>query len=340
VVPGHHVDVSATAPLPAYLVRGDDSVLRDEAVRVLLHELVGDADIALVVESFEQADDTDTAPLVDAARTPPFLTDRRVVVGRDVSAYSSDALRPLLSYLDDPLPTSHVVLVTGDRGRLSTKLVNAVKKIGHVIDAGVPTQRGGRSTWLAEHLEGAPVRMEPAAVKVLDGHLGDDLGRLANLLEVLAAAYGRGSRIGVDDLEPFLGGSGSVPPWELTDAIDAGNTSVALDLLHRMMGAGERHPLVLLSTLHSHYARMLRLDGADAADERAAAAALGMTGSTYPARKALTQGRRLGSRGVAEAIRLLAEADLDLRKLRRDWPEDLVMEVLVARLSRLGRGGR
>jgi DNA polymerase III subunit delta len=246
----------------------------------------------------------------------------------------------LLSYLDDPLPTSHLVLVTGEKGRLSTKLVNAVKKIGHVIDAGVPTQRGGRSAWLVDHLRGAPVNLEPAAVKALDGHLGDDLGRLANLLEVLAAAYGRGARVGVDDIEPFLGESGSVPPWELTDAIDAGNTSVALDLLHRMMGPGERHPLVLLSTLHNHYARMLRLDGADAADERAAAAALGMTGSTYPARKALSQGRRLGNRGVAEAIRLLAEADLDLRKLRRDWPEDLVMEVLVARLSRLGRGGR
>jgi hypothetical protein len=43
---------------------------------------------------------------------------------------------------------------------------------------------------------------------------------------------------------------------------------------------------------------------------------------------------------VAEAIRLLSEADLDLRKFRKDWPEQLVMEVLVARLSRLGPRSR
>ena len=56
-----------------------------------------------------------------------------------------------------------------------------------------------------------------------------------------------------------------------------------------------------------HYARMLRLDGAGIADEATAAQALGMKGSTFPARKALTQSRRLGHVGVAEAIRLLAE---------------------------------
>ena len=66
-----------------------------------------------------------------------------------------------------------------------------------------------------------------------------------------------------------------------------------------------------------------------------AAQVLGMKGSTYPAKKALTQLRQLGHDGVADAMRLLAEADLDLRKLRKDWPEELVMEVLVARLSRL-----
>jgi hypothetical protein len=38
---------------------------------------------------------------------------------------------------------------------------------------------------------------------------------------------------------------------------------------------------------------------------------------------------------VARAITLLSEADLDLRGMK-EWPEGLVMEVLVARLCRLG----
>jgi DNA polymerase-3 subunit delta len=329
-----------STPLPVYLVRGDDPALRSEAVRTLVHELVGEGDASLVVEEHEPNDEGDTAAIADAAQTPPFLTDMRVVVARDVSSYSSDALEPVLKYLDDPLPTTSLVLVAGDKGRLSTKLLNAVKKVGHIIESGVPANKKGRDVWLAEALRGGPVKLEPGAVKLVDGHLGEDLGRLGNLLEALGAAYGQGARVSADDLRPFLGEAGSVPPWDLTDAIDSGDTNAAVGALHRMLAAGDRHPLAIMSSLHSHYARMLRLDGAGVRDEGQAAELLGMKGSTFPAKKALNQARRLGHDGVADAIRLLADADLDLRKFTKDWPEQLVMEVLVARLSRLGPRGR
>jgi DNA polymerase-3 subunit delta len=323
-----------------YLVRGDDPALRSEAVRTLVHELVGDGDASLVVEEHEPNDEGDTAAIADAAQTPPFLTDMRVVVARDVSSYSSDALEPVLRYLDDPLPTTSLVLVAGDKGRLSTKLLNAVKKVGHIIESGVPANKKGRDVWLAEALRSGPVKLEPGAVKLVDGHLGEDLGRLGNLLEALGAAYGQGARVSADDLRPFLGEAGSVPPWDLTDAIDSGDTNAAVGALHRMLAAGDRHPLAIMSSLHTHYARMLRLDGAGVRDEAQAAELLGMKGSTFPAKKALNQARRLGHDGVVDAIGLLADADLDLRKFTKDWPEQLVMEVLVARLSRLGPRSR
>jgi DNA polymerase III subunit delta len=63
---------------------------------------------------------------------------------------------------------------------------------------------------------------------------------------------------------------------------------------------------------------------------------LGLRGSTFPARKALSQVKNLGSGGIRRAIGLLADADIDLRGAQA-WPEDLVMEVLVARLTRLSR---
>jgi DNA polymerase-3 subunit delta len=259
-----------------------------------------------------------------------------VVVAREIGAYSTEALGPLLRYLEDPLPTTSVVLVTGDKGRLSDKLTKAVKAVGHVIDAGVPRVAKQRASWLVEHMRSGPVRLEPAAANLVEKHLGEDLGRLSNLLEALGAAYGHGARIGPEEVEPFLGEAGSVPPWELTDAIDAGDTDRAVAALHRMTNAGDRHPLQTMAVLANHYARLLRLDGSGIGDETAAAAALGLKGSTFPAKKALASTRKLGHDGVAQAIALLAEADLDLRGAR-EWPDSLVLEVLVARLARLSR---
>jgi DNA polymerase-3 subunit delta len=189
---------------------------------------------------------------------------------------------------------------------------------------------------LAARLKEGPVRLDARAAALVGDHLGDDVDRLSSLLEMLAAAYGQGARLGPDEVAPLLGGMGSAAPWDLTDAIDRGDTAVAVKVLRRLVGAGGRHPLVVLATLHSHFARMLRLDGAGVADEAAAAALLGMTGSTFPAKKALVQARRLGSEPVARAIHLLAGADLAL-KGAVDWPAEVVLEVLVARLSGLVR---
>ncbi|MEA3055845.1 MAG: polymerase subunit delta [Actinomycetota bacterium] len=329
--------------LPVYLVRANDPALRNEALQALVHELVGDGDAGLMVEDFDYNEDVDPGAIVDAARTPPFLTDRRVVVARDVTNHPTDALNAIIAYLDDPSPTTSLVLVAaiGDSGPKAPKaLTDAVKKVGHVVDASVPGGKG-KAMWLQEHLKGAPVRLDAAAAKSIEDHLGEDLGRLANLLTALAAAYGVGTKVGVDEVEPFLGEAGGVPPWELTDAIDRGDIARALDALHRMTRSGSRHPLVVMATLQSHFGNMLRLDGADVRNEADAAAALGMKGrSTFPAKKALDQGRRLGHDGVARAITLLAEADLTLRGFGKSWPDDIVMEVLVARLCRLGPARR
>jgi DNA polymerase-3 subunit delta len=326
--------VTATrTDLPAYLVRGDDPVLTGDAVRQLVADLVGDDDPAFAVEDLS-GDDYEVAAVVEAAQTPPFFGSRRVVVARSIGRFSAQDVAPLLAYLGDPLPTTALVLVGGG-GQIARGLLDAVKKAGHVVDAGAPSGGKARQSWLAGQLKAAPVNLDGAATALLTTHLGEDIGRLPALLELLTAAYGEGGRVSEDELVPFLGAAGGVAPWDLTDAIDRGDTGAALENLHRLLGNG-RHPLVILASLHNHYTRILRLEGSGAADEKAAAEMLGIgSGSTFPARKALSQARRLGHDATARAISLLADADLAL-KGAIEWPEGLVLEVLVARLSRLG----
>ena len=323
--------MSKQAIFPAYLVRGDDPVILGDAVKALVGELVGHDDPSFVLEELS-GDEYTPSEVVDAAQTPPFFGDRRVVVARGVGRFTTAEAAPLIAYLADPLPSTKLLLVGGG-GQLPRTLVDAVRKVGHVVDTAVPTGRG-RSTWVAGRLKEGPVRLDPSASALVAAHLGEEVGRLAALLDTLAAAHGEGAKVGVEEVTPFLGQAGPVAPWDLTDAIDAGDVPVALSHLHRLLAAGARHPLVVLATLHTHYARMLRLDGSGITDEREAAVALGLTGSTFPAKKALAATRRLGHAGVARAITLLADADLAL-KGAMDWPPELVLEVLVARLARL-----
>jgi DNA polymerase III subunit delta len=297
-------------------------------------ELVGDDDPTLVVAELA-GDDYEMRELVDAAQTPPFLTARRVVVGRGVNRFGKDDQALLVGYLADPLDTT-VLVLEWPGGRVPKGVTEAVTAAGGEIRSTGPGRKIG--DWAAAQLADAGVRPDREGTRLIVDWLGDDGGKLPGLVAVLTSTYGEGARITAAEIEPFLGEAGGVPPWDLTDAIDRGEIPAALTALSRMLGAG-RHPLQVMATLHTHYQRILRLDGAGATSEKDAAVALGLKGSTFPAKKALAQSRRLGSDGSRRSIALLARADVDLRGTV-DWPNELVLEVLVARLARLARRAR
>lgn len=326
---------------PVTLLKGGDEVVLHDEVRHLVNDLVGSEDRSLVVEEVEVGghNPSDGGPdpllaLVDAAQTPPFLTEFRVVVGRFTDKRERNELvQPLVDYLLDPLPSTRLVL-EWQSGKIPKALAEGVTRCGGQV---VDTSPGRKvAEWLGEHLAEAGLKVDAEGKKRLVEWLGEEPSRLLGLIELLRSTYGAGAKITAAEIEPFLGDDGGVPPWDLTDAIDRGDRKTALELLQRMLGQGDRHPFQVLATLHSHYARILRLDGSDAAGEREAAELLGLKGSTFPAKKALGQARRLGHDRVVQSIDLLARADLDLRG-GKQWSGPLVLEVLVARLATLAK---
>lgn len=323
--------------MTVHLVTGSDDSLLISGVSELVHRLVGEADRTLMVDEFDDPE-YELGAVVDAASTLPLFTDRRVVVARGIGRFTADDVAALVGYLADPMASTELVLVGGG-GAIPKVLTEALKRSGaNILDTSPPSKPKDRTAWIEEQFAEAGLRVDGAALAMLGAWLGEDAGRLPGVVDTLLSAHGPGRRLGRDDVEPFLGEAGGVPPWDLTDAIDRGDTAGAITLLHRMMEAGGRHALAVMAILHGHYAKLLRLDGSDARDEASAAAAMGIKPG-FPARKALELHRRLGSGGAARAIALLAQADLDLRGAK-DWPDSLVMEVLVARLSKLAGSRR
>lgn len=329
---------------PIYLVRGEDESLVRERVRELVDALTGDDDRTLAVEELA-GDDYELAALVDAAQTPPLFSARRVVIGRQLHRFSTaEAVAPLVGYLTSPLDTTAVIAVWTS-GRVPKSLLDAVKASGgEHIDTSPGRSAKEQRQWIEDHIAASGLRLDSRATRLLAERLGEDMGRLSSVLATLASTFGPGSHLGENDVEPYLGEAGGIAPWDLTDSIDHGDIPGALENLHRMHGAGERHALQILASLHSHYSRMLALDGADVRSAEDAAEVLGLRGrSVFPARKALDQCRRLGHDRLAAAFALLAQADRDLRGEKgypREMSDALVLEVLVARLANLSSAAR
>lgn len=345
---------TAAGVAPVELVAGGDPTVLSRLVSEATARLVGEAEASLAVTELREEDyaspdgSVTVQAVVEAAQTPPMLTGHRVVVARQLATIETRALAPLIDYLAEPLATTRLLLVW-EKGAGQAQLraapaalrdaVEAAGGISHRAEVG--RGRAGR-TWLTEQLAGAQVKLDRAATDLLVEHLGEDRSRVWAILDTLAGAFGPGSRLGAGDVAPFLGARGTVPPWELTDAIGKGDIAGALACLQRLSGPEGMHFMQVMAILRNHFDRMLHLDGSGARDEAAAAGILREAGllrkggSTFPARQALTASRRLGSDGIKRAIALLATADLDLRGATALDPE-ATLEILVARLSQLNR---
>jgi DNA polymerase-3 subunit delta len=321
------------------LLTGDDESLLAEELGTRIHEALGGADRSLALDDFDADRPTiDERELVirsavDAAATQSLFSEFRVVVLRRIDAALVDSLQPLVNYLANPLDSTRLILTS--KGRPPKSIGDAIKKAG---GTSVSTSAGDakeRPIWYRTQLEAAGLRLDPAAMAALSEHLGEDVGRFPGILDTLISTFGTSKKLSKDDVLPFVGEAGSVPIYELANAIDGGDIPAALAVLHRMVGAGEMHPLQIIKVLHNHFTRLLRLEGADVTTPREALDLLGMNSkSDFPGKKMLEQLGRLGPDGVHNAIHLIAEADVQLRGTR-DWPAELVVEVLVARLARL-----
>jgi DNA polymerase-3 subunit delta len=345
---------------PAYLVKGSDPTLRDRVVDDLVAELLGADDRSLALEEITipgragAGDETDApagaegrdaaiAAILNAVASPPFMTEHRVVVARDVGALTAADVDGIVRYLADPLDTTILVFVAGG-GTIPPALTKKLKEI-KAEERAPESEKTDKVLVAAAHHAG--VLLDADAAHLISTHLGDDAGRVAAVVEVLLAAYGPDLRLGADDVSPYLGETGAVPSYQLTNAIEAGDPAAALETLHRLLTVSSpqqpkpMHPLQVMGLLTGYYRRILRLDDPALRTPADAVAVLGGKVKEYPARKALDQARALGTGGIRQAFDALFQADLDL-KGARGIPEQAVMEVLVVRLARLAArsGGR
>ena len=194
---------------PVYLVKGDDPILVAQALSSTLDDVVGDDDASLIVEDLSAADDA-PASAAESAGTPNFLAPRRVLVIREIGRFTQNAVAPLVEYLAAPMEGSVIVLGAGG-GTTPAPLVKAVQKVGQVVDAGTPRGKA-RTSWVLERLHDAPVKIDAAAARLIEGHLGEDIARLDPLITILTAAYGPGAKVGPAEVEPYLGEAGSAAP--------------------------------------------------------------------------------------------------------------------------------
>jgi DNA polymerase-3 subunit delta len=318
----------ASDGFPCVLIADPDPDLAQVALARATESALAGLDPVSALETY-LAGETTVAGVVQACQTPSLVSPRRVIVLHNVANLPAADIGVLVAYLDQPAPDATLIMVAGP-GRISPKLMAAVKKRGLIVDS-APRQPKARTGWIAAQLAESELIFSPDAKALLVSHLGDQLGQLANVLNTLKARYPPGGRITEQELWPALGPAGSVPPWALTDSLASGSPADALRVLDQMSRPGGIAPLAIVATLHRHYLAIMTLCESDVRTDQEAADRLGRS-SVYSAGKLRRQAESLGKNGAARALVLIHRAEVDLKGALA-WPSNAILETLVARLA-------
>ncbi len=330
-------------------VVGNDPSVVNDAVHELISELLEGIDPAIALEDFtvgtDNSDDGSSSVIsrvLDALNTPPFLVERRLVVLREVGSLNAEDTENLVAWAQSPTPGVWLIAASSS-GRGGAKLLKCASR---TEDVKVGSRLQDRQGFVLERFAAHSLKATGAVAQKVAERLGDDVSRVDSLARTLYAVYGPVS-VNFEQIESYLGEAGGVPEWDLTDAIDQGQVSMALATARRMLDSNDRVGVQITGILQRHYLKMARLDGSGATSGEQAAAIIG--GHSFPAQKLVRSARTLGSSRIGQCLSLVAQADQDLKGAvyfgaKRDDDVDqtdlTVIEVLVARLAKMAEAAR
>lgn len=216
-------------PAPAYFFYGSEVYLKKQAVAAVVATVPeGQRDFNV---DLCNGGDTSLDEAVSAARTLPFLAPRRVVVYRDIekSGLTPAKAQVLATYLEDPSPSSTLILTTEDdnAGR------NWKKKYAGRFEAVDfrPLRGAALEGAIREAAKEQEVTITREAVERLVEAAGTDLQRLHQEVEKLALSVGPGGTVGVEEVGLLVCGYAYQTTFSLVQSICRRDLAASMSLL-------------------------------------------------------------------------------------------------------------
>ena len=226
-----------------YLLHGPEYYIMEEMAGKISSSIVPD-DLKSFNMTLAYGAEVDMDEFIRAARSFPFLSDKRVLLLKEMEKLRG-SWKSLVSYCEDPNPSSVVIMLfntldeSGRRGRQPRdykKIEAAVKARGQVLTFG----------------------KLPDTAEVLLRSVGENLFEIKNELEKLSL-YFDGGRIERDDLARVIGSYRMDSVFDLINRIQPGMNSGILTALARIINTGAERPSVVIYHTIRHFLALLKI---------------------------------------------------------------------------------
>ncbi|MHC9293872.1 DNA polymerase III subunit delta [Mycobacterium sp. LTG2003] len=309
-----------------HLVLGDEELLVERAVAQVLRDtrkLAGSDDVPV---DRLRAGDVSTSELAELL-SPSLFAEQRLVVLEAAAEAGKDAVALIASAAAD-LPPGTVLVVIHSGGGRAKALADQLKKLrAQVHPCARIVKPAERADFVRNEFRALRAKVSDDTVNAVLDAVGSNIRELAAVCSQLVADTD--GQVDAAAVRRYHSGKAEVKGFDIADKAVLGDVSGAAEALRWAMLAGEPHVVLadaLAEAVHT-IARVGPLSG----DPYRLAGELGMP--PWRVQKAQKQARRWSRDSVAEAMRVVAALNADVKGAAAD--ADYALEAAVRRVAEL-----
>jgi DNA polymerase-3 subunit delta len=309
-----------------HLMLGDEELLVERAVATVLRDARKQAGTHDIPVDRLRAGEVSTSELAELL-SPSLFADERVVVLESAAEAGKDAVALIADAAAD-LPPGTMLVVEHSGGGRAKALADQLKKLGaQVHPCARITKAAERADFVRREFRALKVKAGDDTVSAVLDAIGSDVRELAAACSQLVTDTG--GNVDAAAVRRYHSGKAEVKGFDVADKAVVGDVAGAAEALRWAMMRGEPHVVLadaLAEAVHT-IARVRPLSG----DPYQLASELGMP--PWRVQKAQKQARRWSNASVAEAMRLVAALNADVKGAAAD--ADYALEATVRKVAEL-----
>ncbi|MDB5016161.1 MAG: polymerase subunit delta [Mucilaginibacter sp.] len=249
---------------PLYLLHGEEPYFIDLVSNHVEHKLLPDAEKGFNQTVF-YGKDTDIMAVLNASKRYPMMADYQVVLvkeAQDMKWGNDDAdkkgINPLLSYLENPLPST-ILVFCYKYGKFDKrkKTYKAIEKNGVIFESAA-LYDSKIPAWIEGFISEKGYKINQQALLMLAEYLGNDLSKIANELEKLMLNVSAGQEITLKHIQDNIGISKEYNVFELQAALGKKDAFKANQIINYFEANPKANPIVLvLGNLNNFFSKVL-----------------------------------------------------------------------------------
>jgi DNA polymerase III subunit delta len=309
-----------------HLVLGDEELLVERAVAAVLRHARKQAGTVDVPVDRMRAGEVSTSELAELL-SPSLFAEERVVV-LEAAAEAGKEAAALIAEVASDLPPGTMLVVVHSGGGRAKALADQLKKLGaQVHPCARIVKAGERVDFVKKEFRTLKAKVSDDTITAVIDAVGSDIRELAAVCSQLVADTD--GTVDAAAVRRYHSGKAEVKGFDIADKAVVGDVAGAAEALRWAMMSGEPQVVLadaLAEAVHT-IARVAPLSG----DPYRLASELGMP--PWRVQKAQKQARRWSRGSIAEAMRLVAALNADVKGAAAD--ADYALEAAVRGVAEL-----